>query len=164
MLTACRTGEVIGAKWAEIDLEGQHWAIPANRMKAGREHRVPLSPRAMAILETLRLLSADCIFLGNLGNMLSSMAMAMLLRRMKATITVHGFRSSFRDWAAESTAFAHEVCEMALAHTIGNKAEAAYRRGDLFDKRRQLMNAWADYCATPIAAGGNVTPIRAEAG
>ena len=94
---------------------------------------------------------------------MSVMAMTMLLRRMKAEVTVHGFRSAFRDWAAECTGYSHEVCEMALAHTIGNKAEAAYRRGDLFEKRRRLMGDWATYCATPAAAGGSVTPIRGDA-
>lgn len=163
ILTACRSGEVLGATWAEIDLAGASWTIPAGRMKAGREHRVPLSPRAMAILDDLKPLGGPFVFQGNKGRPLSSMAMAMLLRRMGAAITVHGFRSSFRDWAAESTAFAHEVCEMALAHTIGNKAEAAYRRGDLFDKRRKLMGAWGAHCDAPAQAGSTVTPIRAVA-
>ncbi len=161
ILTAARTGEVVGATWVEVDLDKAIWTIPAARMKAGKEHRVPLSPRAVEILEAVKPLGDIHLFSGNGGGKLSGMAMAMLLRRMKLDVTVHGFRSGFRDWAAECTGYAHEVCEMALAHVIGNKAEAAYRRGDLFDKRRKLMEAWATYCATPVAAGGNVTPIRA---
>jgi integrase len=164
MLTAARSGEVLGATWAEVDLGKGIWTIPAVRMKAGKEHRVPLSPRAVAILEAVQPLGSEYLFAGNKGRKLSSMAMAMLLRRMNSDVTVHGFRSGFRDWAAESTGFAHEVCEMALAHAISNQSEAAYRRGDLFDKRRKLMEAWARYCATPSSIGGNVTPIRAEAG
>ena len=123
--------------------------MPADRMKAGREHRVPLSGRAMKIIaERLEAGSVGHVFPGaTSASALSSMAMAMLLRRMKSDITVHGFRSTFRDWASETTGFSHEVCEMALAHTIANKAEAAYRRGDLFDKRRKLMEAWAGYCS-----------------
>ncbi|MFC3175413.1 tyrosine-type recombinase/integrase [Novosphingobium bradum] len=170
ILTAARSGEVLGATWGEIDLEAALWTIPAGRMKAGKEHRVPLSPRAMALVEIAKGLRTRAepdapVFPSAKGKTLSGMAMAMLLRRMKLeAITVHGFRSTFRDWAAERTGFSHEVCEMALAHVIGNKAEAAYRRGDLFDKRRKLMEAWAAYAASPVAAGGNVKPIRAKAG
>jgi integrase len=154
ILTACRTSEVLGATWDEIDVERKFWTIPASRMKAAREHRVPLSPRCLEIAEAMRKKGADgFVFPGpKPKEPLSTMAMAMLLRRMKAEITVHGFRSSFRDWASETTGFPHEVCEMALAHTIANKAEAAYRRGDLFEKRRKLMEAWMGYCATPKAA------------
>ena len=130
-------------------------------MKAAKEHRVPLSPRVSAILESLQALGNEWLFPGAKGNKLSGMAMAMLMRRMKVDATVHGFRSGFRDWAAECTGYAHEVAEMALAHTIENKVERAYRRGDLFDKRRRLMDDWATYCATPKAAGAKVTPIRA---
>lgn len=160
ILTAARTGEVLGAQWNEIDLEKKVWTIPAARMKAGREHRVPLSPRAMEIIEAMRNLGMEgFVFAGPKPRKpLSSMAMAMLLRRMKAGITVHGFRSTFRDWASETTGFSHEVCEMALAHTIGNKAEAAYRRGDLFDKRRKLMEAWTSYCAQ--RPSDKVVPVR----
>jgi integrase len=164
ILTAVRTGEALGATWAEVDLGKGIWIIPAGRMKGGKEHRVPLSPRAMEILETVKPLGSDFLFAGNKGGKLSGMAMAMLLRRMKLDCTVHGFRSSFRDWGAECTGFAHEVCEMALAHVISNQSEAAYRRGDLFEKRRKLMDAWAIYSATPASVGINVTPIRAEAG
>ena len=160
VLTATRTSEVLGATWGEVDLAKAIWTIPAARMKAGNEHRVPLSPRAVEILERVKPLGKDCLFPADKGGKLSTMAMAMLLRRMKLDCTVHGFRSGFRDWAAECTGYAHEVCEMALAHVIGNKAEAAYRRGDLFDKRRKLMEAWATYCGTPVANADNVTPIR----
>jgi integrase len=167
ILTAARSGETLGATWAEIDLDAALWTIPAIRMKAGKEHRVPLSPAALVILHTIKPLHTRPddmtvpVFPGQRGGPLSVMAMTMILRRMKREdITVHGFRSAFRDWAAESTSFAHEVCEMALAHVIGNKAEAAYRRGDLFDKRRKLMEAWASYCTTAPAAGAKVTPIR----
>lgn len=148
ILTAARTGEVIGANWGEVDLEKAMWTIPASRMKATREHRVPLSPRALEILEVTKGLHAEWLFPAMKGGKISSMAMAMLLRRMKIDVTVHGFRSSFRDWSAESSSYAHEVCEMALAHVIGNKAEAAYRRGDLFEKRRCLMNDWATFCVS----------------
>ncbi|MEE4206931.1 MAG: integrase arm-type DNA-binding domain-containing protein [Erythrobacter sp.] len=163
ILTAARTGEVIGATWGEVDLAKAVWTVPADRMKAGKEHRVPLPPRAVEILEHVQSLDAEHVFAGPAGGQLSSMAMSMLLRRMDVDVTVHGFRSAFRDWAAERTSFAHEVCEMALAHVIANKSEAAYRRGDLFEKRRRLMSEWAEYCAGGGAAGATVTPIRGEA-
>ena len=163
ILTATRTGEVIGATWAEVDLEKAIWTIPATRMKAGKEHRVPLSPRAVEILQSVMPLKKEWLFPAIRGGAMSGMAMSMLLRRMKAGVTVHGFRSSFRDWAAECTGYAHEVAEMALAHVIGNKAEAAYRRGDMFEKRRRLMQDWAVYCRTlPAAATDKVTPIRSS--
>ena len=148
ILTAARTGEVLGATWAEIDFEKRTWTVPALRMKAGREHRVPLSSRAVEVLNETKKLGSDYLFPGQRGGKLSGMAMAMLLRRMGHVVTVHGFRSSFRDWAAEMTAFPHEVCEMALAHTIANKAEAAYRRGDIFEKRRLLMDGWEEFCSS----------------
>ena len=161
ILTAARSGEVLGATWDEIDLDKHIWVVPAARMKAGREHRVPLSDPAMDIIETMALDAVKGqLFPGpKADGPLSSMAMAMLLRRMRVNVTVHGFRSSFRDWASETTGFSHEVCEMALAHTISNKAEAAYRRGDLFEKRRALMQAWADYCRVGLRE--KVVPIRA---
>jgi integrase len=162
ILTASRTSEVLGAKWSEIDLEKKVWTVPADRMKARREHRAPLSPRAVEILETVKSLSKEWVFPSDGGGPLSNMAMAMLLRRMKLSCTVHGFRSAFRDWAAECTTHSHEVCEMALAHAIGNKVEAAYRRGDLFEKRRKLMEAWAGY-VEPKARGGNVSPFQRAA-
>ena len=163
ILTATRTSELLGATWGEVDLEKALWTIPAARMKAGKEHRVPLSPRAVEILEAGRLLESGWLFPANNGDMLSTMAMAMLLRRMKLDCTVHGFRSAFRDWAAECTGYAHDLCEMALAHVIGNKSEAAYRRGDMFDKRRRLMSDWAAYCAGRSSVGADVVPIRGEA-
>jgi integrase len=168
ILTAARTGEVIGATWAEVDLDKAVLSIPAKRMKAGKEHRIPLSPRAAAILKEVQPLNTKGeddapLFPAASGGKLSGMAMSMLLRRMKADVTVHGFRSGFRDWAAECTGYAHEVCEMALAHVIGNKAEAAYRRGDLFEKRRRLMNDWAAYCCGEDAVTGAVVPIRGTA-
>ena len=150
ILTAARSGEVLGATWAEVDLETAVWTIPAVRMKAGKEHRVPLSARAVAILEQVGPIGSEWLFPGARVDRLSSMAMSMLLRRMHIEVTVHGFRSSFRDWAAERTSYAHEVCEMALAHTISNKAEAAYRRGDLLDKRRMLLDDWATYCESAM--------------
>lgn len=173
ILTACRTTEVLGASWGEIDFEKRIWIVPEARMKAAKEHRVPLSERAVEVLtaqnkEALERSEDDeaplggYIFPGPKPNApLSTMAMAMLLRRMRPGMTVHGFRSSFRDWASETTGFPHEVCEMALAHVIANKAEAAYRRGDLFEKRRKLMEAWARYCATPKAE--KVVPLRKQA-
>ncbi|MDR3410807.1 MAG: tyrosine-type recombinase/integrase, partial [Formivibrio sp.] len=163
ILTACRTNEALGATWGEVDFAKAIWTIPAARMKAGKEHRVPLSPRAIEILEAVKPLGKDWLFPAVLGGKLSGMAMSMLLRRMNVDATVHGFRSSFRDWAAESTGYAHEICEMALAHVIGNKAEAAYRRGDLFEKRRRLMADWATYSASSPVISGNVKPIRIQA-
>ena len=145
ILTACRTSEVIKARWDEFDLDEASWLIPAERMKARKPHRVPLSPRAVEIIRQLsqqRL--GEYVFPGTKpGSHLSNMALLQLMKRMSETAVPHGFRSTFRDWASETTSFPHDVCEMALAHTIGNKAEAAYRRGDLFEKRRELMEAWA---------------------
>jgi integrase len=163
--TAARTGEVIGARWPEIDLKTKIWTVPPARMKAGREHRVPLSGRAVAILEAARKLrrdDSDVVFPGQSAEgCLSNMAMAAVLKRMKRDdITVHGFRSSFRDWAGEVSSFPNEVCEMALAHAIRDKAEAAYRRGDLFEKRRALMEAWAAYCEPPV---GSERPTEEQA-
>lgn len=148
ILTVARTGEVIGAKWSEIDLKERVWTIPAERMKAGKEHRVPFSARTLAILKSMKALgSGEYVFPGLNNKALSNMALLMLLRRMgREDITAHGFRSTFRDWAAERTNFPAEVAEMALAHAVGDKVEAAYRRGDLFAKRRELMTAWAKAC------------------
>jgi integrase len=149
ILCACRTGEALGARWDEFDLDKRLWVIPPVRMKAGKEHRVPLSDRALGILNKLaKAKRGQFVFPGNRSKWpLSSMSMAMYLRRLDAgRATVHGFRSAFRDWASETTAFPHEVCEAALAHVIKNKAESAYRRGDMLAKRAKLMNTWADYC------------------
>jgi integrase len=178
ILTAARTGEVIGATWSEIDLESRVWTVPAVRMKGKRQHKVPLSNAAIAVLEGMH----ECklsrfVFPGDRPDRpLSNMAIEMLLRRMNDAneavgrprwidpkqdrdAVVHGFRSTFRDWAAEQTSFPSEIAEAALAHAKGDKTEASYQRGDFFDKRRKLMDAWARYCAKP-AAGANVIPIR----
>lgn len=163
ILTATRTSEVTGASWTEIDLDGATWTIPADRMKAGRDHRVPLSAPALAILHQLHAArQGKFVFPGGKpGKGLSNMAMLQLLRRMnRADLTTHGFRSTFRDWAAERTNFPREVAEQALAHALPDKVEAAYRRGDLFDKRRRLMEDWATFCAGSIGANTDVVPIR----
>jgi integrase len=146
IMTAARTGEVTGARWSEIDLAAKVWTIPGDRMKSGREHRVPLSEQAIAALKAIRPKKAaddDLVFPGVQGRPLSDRALAMVHRRMGYDITTHGFRSTFRDWAAEYTNYPNHVVEMALAHAIGDKVEAAYRRGDLFEQRRRLMDAWA---------------------
>ncbi len=151
ILTAARSGEVLGATWAEIDLEAKLWTVPAERMKAGREHRVPLSPRAVAILEKVKpLASGAYVFPGRRGKgaPLSGMALQMLLRRMKVEVTPHGFRSSFRDWAGELSHFPREIAEAALAHTVGDATERAYRRGDAVEKRREMMAAWAEFAGS----------------
>jgi len=148
ILTAARSGEVLGTRWPEIDFDKKIWTVPAERMKGGREHRVPLSCSALAILKEMSAVKrSDYVFPGTKADKpLSGMALEMAMRRLKADATPHGFRSTFRDWAAEETNASHEVCEMALAHTIASKVEAAYRRGDLFEKRRQLMDDWAAFC------------------
>jgi integrase len=156
ILTAARSGEVRGARWSEINSSAATWIVPAERMKGGREHRIPLSERALDVLRQIAAgrLSRDAealVFPGrDLGRPLSDMSLTAVLRRMgRGELTAHGFRSSFRDWAAETTAYPTELVEMALAHAVGNKVEAAYRRGDLFEKRRRLMDDWAAYCTTP---------------
>ena len=156
ILTAARTGESIGATWGEINWTEKLWTIPGTRMKGRREHRVPLCHRAFTILKEMKpanIPNAAELFIfsgGKASRPLSNMAFLMLLRRIgRDDLTVHGFRSSFRDWVAERTNFPSEVAEMALAHVVGNKVEAAYRRGDLFDKRRKLMEAWAAHCTEP---------------
>jgi integrase len=150
ILTAARTNEVLGARWREVDFDKAVWTVSAGRMKAGREHRVPLAPRSLALLRSAEELSdgSGLIFPGrSVGDPMSNMVYLMLLRRMGETFTAHGFRSAFRDWASECTNFPREVCEMALAHTIKDKTEAAYRRGDLFAKRIELMAEWARFVA-----------------
>lgn len=149
ILTASRSGEVLKAKWSEFDLDERLWTIPGERMKAGKEHRVPLSDAAMAIIEQQRAIrSGDYVFAAQRGGgLLGKNALSRVLKRLgRPDLTVHGFRSTFSDWCAESTSTPSEVREMALVHTIGNLAEAAYRRGDLFAKRRALSEAWAAYC------------------
>jgi integrase len=163
ILCATRSGETLGATWDEIDLTKGVWTISKHRMKAGHEHRVPLSGRALTLLNQLNAVRPPHnphVFPGNERDKpLSGMAMTMQLRRMERdTITVHGFRSSFRDWASEQTSFPHETCEHALAHRISDKAEAAYRRGDQFEKRRLLMEAWANFCDAEVT--GNVVQLR----
>ena len=146
-----RTGEVIGARWNEINLNEKIWTIPAERMKAEKEHRVPLSGLVLAILDKVKPEGEanDGFVFSKRGKPLSNMAMTMTLRRMdRGDLTVHGFRSTFRDWAAERTNFPSEIAEMALAHAVGSKVEAAYRRGDLFDRRRRIMAEWAKFCGT----------------
>lgn len=148
ILTACRTSEVLGARWEEVDFDGQVWIIPAERMKANQPHRVPLVQATLEILKAQEGEDTILVFPGaKPGKSLSDMAMLTLLRRMgRDDITVHGFRSTFRDWAAEMSDYSREVAEMALAHTVGSAVENAYRRSDLFEKRRQLMGAWAVQC------------------
>jgi integrase len=163
ILAAARTGEALGATWREIDIGAKVWTIPAERMKGGREHRVPLSDAALAVLARVGPLAlmaeggpdpAAPVFSGARRALpLSNMVFLMLLRRMGwSELTAHGFRSTFSDWAAERTAYPREVVEMALAHAIDNKVEAAYRRGDLFEKRRRLMVDWARFCDAPPAS------------
>ena len=165
ILTAARTGEVIGATWDEIDLKAGVWTIPPGRMKGGRGHKVPLTERAVALLKAGRVGGERHVFVGReSGSGLSNMALLKTLQRMgKGEFTVHGFRSSFRDWASETTTFSREVIEMSLAHAIGDKVEAAYRRGDLFEKRRKLLEAWAAYCASPRRGVVNIHGRRAAA-
>ncbi|MDY0012834.1 MAG: integrase arm-type DNA-binding domain-containing protein [Rhodocyclaceae bacterium] len=163
ILTATRTNEVIGATWQELDLQAGVWTIPAERMKAGKEHRVPLCERALALVQEFAPLSTgggSPVFPGPKGGALSNMAMLALLKRMgRSGITVHGFRSSFRDWAGEMTGHPREVIEHALAHQLKDKAEAAYQRGSLFTKRQRLMEDWARFCELPPAPA-NVVPIQ----
>jgi len=160
ILTAARTGETIGATWAEIDLAARLWTVPAERMKAKREHRVPLCDRCLAVLEEARQLrtSGDWLFPGpRPGRPLSNMAMATCLKGLRPDATVHGFRSSFRDWVGEATGFSEQLAEAALAHIVGSKTERAYRRGDALERRRELMAAWATFLSE---ATGVVVPLR----
>lgn len=151
ILTAARSGECLGARWEEIDLEAGLWKIPPSRMKANREHRVPLSERAVRCIAPLHVLKGDYVFQGaKAGRPLSGMALAKLVQRMGAEVTVHGFRSTFRDWVSDQTDFPWEVGEAALAHNVGGKVERAYRRGDALEKRRRLMEAWASYAGSKV--------------
>jgi integrase len=172
ILTAARTGEVIGARWSEIDLLDKVWTVPASRMKAHREHRVPLSPRALAILAGMQADrdgdGSDAIVFpgGKVGKPLSNLAMLMLMRRMqRGNLTAHGFRATFKTWASERTSFQNEIIEAALAHLTGGKVEQAYMRGDLFEKRSRLMAQWATFATTAPAQvrQSSVTPIRQQA-
>jgi integrase len=166
ILCASRSGEVRMASWDEFDLAGRVWTIPAARMKAGREHTVPLSGRAIELLQQMpRIEGCQWAFPGAKDQPLSDMSLTAVLRRMGVAVTAHGFRSSFRDWCAESVAnsFPREVAEHALAHQLPDRVEAAYQRGTLFDRRVMLMAAWGDYCAKPSAATATVTAIRGAA-
>lgn len=164
ILTAARSGEVRGATWAEVDLEGMTWTVPAARMKAGREHRVPLSDAAVALLKRqVKLAGTDLIFPAARGGALSDMTLSAVLRRLKVPAVPHGFRSTFRDWVSERTSFPGDMAEAALAHTIGDKVEAAYRRGDMLAKRYKMMNAWAEFIARP-AVKGSVINLGAARG
>jgi integrase len=150
ILMAARSGEVLGARWEEIDFQTKVWTVPPERMKGGREHRVPLSERALIIFVELReARMSEFVFPGlKHGRPLNNSAFEDVLRRAQVDITTHGFRSSFRDWAGDQTLFARDVVEAALAHVVENKTEAAYRRSDALEKRRKLMAAWAAYCAS----------------
>jgi len=160
ILTAARSGEVMGATWSEIDLEARTWTVPASRIKAGREHRVPLSDAAMALLQSMaEIRTGDLVFPGRRGRMYKDSFPITLQRLGYGHITAHGFRSTFRDWAAEQTAYPREIAELALAHNVGTAVERAYQRSDLFDRRRRLMDDWAKFCAQP--ASGDVVPLRA---
>jgi len=161
ILTASRSGEGRSARWDEFDVEQTMWVIPPERMKGGREHKVPLSPRAVIILEqTARLRLSDFVFPGQSESRpISGISLRRLLHKLRPGVTVHGFRSSFRDWAAETTNFPNHVVEMALAHAVSDAVEAAYRRGDLFEKRRKLMEAWAQYCQRK-SASAEVVPLQ----
>jgi integrase len=171
VLTCARTAETLGATWNEIDLDEGVWIVPAHRIKAGKEHRVPLSKAALAVLHQAREITrkiggavaeSKLVFPNDrTGERMSPNALLALLKRMKrADVTVHGFRSAFRDWAAEATNFPHEAAELALAHAVADKVEAAYRRGSMFNKRRLMMEAWAKYCAKPVAKDAKVIAFR----
>jgi integrase len=162
ILTAARSGEVRGARWSEFDLDAATWTVPEGRTKTGKQHRVPLPDAVVALLRALPTEEGNpFVFIGSRGAGLSHMALDKALKRIRDNgVTVHGFRSTFRDWAAERTAFPHHVCEQALGHSVGSAVEKAYRRGDLYDKRKKLMQAWADYCAT-MKPAGEVVSLRA---
>jgi integrase len=162
ILTAARTSEALGARWLEIDLNSAVWTIPAERMKAGKEHQVPLSKQVRAILDSLPRERGGYVFPGaKPKSPLSNMAMLELLRGMRGDgLTVHGFRSTFRDWAGDRTHYAREVIEHALAHRIKDKAEASYRRSDALAKRCRLMEEWAKYCYSPASHSATVVALH----
>ena len=161
ILTAGRLGEVVGARWSEIDLDNKVWTVPANRMKAGREHRVPLSPAAIALLKALPTEKDNQnVFIGVRGDRVSQAAVTVLPKRLGSNATVHGFRSTFADWAHERTGANHTLVEMSLAHVVGSDVERSYRRTDLFAKRAKLMADWAAFATTPIAPDAVVVPMR----
>jgi integrase len=161
ILTAARAGEVLGMRWSEVNLAEAIWTVPATRMKAGREHRVPLSPRALTILEDIPTSGDAFVFSGGKeGKPLSNTAIWEVLQVMDRGITAHGFRATFKTWAGEQTSFQNEIVEQALAHTVGTAVERAYRRGDMFDKRRRLMDAWATFCTAETTAHGKVVSLK----
>ena len=154
ILTAARSGEVRGMTWIEVDLAAKLWTVPAGRMKASEIHEVPLSEPALSVLQSVRekgLAADDVVFPGSSGSSLSDMTLSAVLERMGRDVTVHGFRSTFRDWAGDTTAYPRDVVEMALAHSVGSAMERAYRRGRALNKRRELMTAWASYCGIQAA-------------
>ncbi len=158
VLTAARSGEVRGATWSEIDLKAATWTVPADRMQMGREHRVPLPAAAVTLLKALpRIVGSDLVFPAPRGGQLSDMTLTAVVRRMKVAAVPRGFRSTFRDWASEHTNYPRDAAELALAHAIGDKVEAAYRRGDLFEKRRRMMSDWAAFCAKSVPTGAVVS-------
>lgn len=160
ILTAARSGEVRGATWAEIDLSAGIWTIPGSRMKAGKEHRTPLSSASVELLKALpQMADTKLVFPAPRGGMLSDMTLSAVMRRMEVPAVPHGFRSTFRDWISERTAYPGDMAEMALAHAIGSKVEAAYRRGDMFERRRKMMEDWAAFLAKP-AQSGEIVPLR----
>jgi integrase len=166
ILTACRSGEVISARWAEVDLAGATWTIPAARVKSGRTHRVPLSQAALAVLERLlwwkSALGSELLFPGvNPSKPIGKASMIKALRKIDPHVTVHGFRSSFRSWAAEQTNYPREICEQALGHALGSKVESAYLRSDFLEKRKKLMQAWGQYCLR-FYSTGSVIRIREQ--
>jgi integrase len=163
ILTAARSGETRFAVWSEFDLQAATWTVPAARMKAHREHRQPLASRVIELLRALPTIKgSDAVFIGGAGGALGSGAMAAVLKQLNSAVTIHGFRSSFRDWSAERTNYPREVCELALAHNIGSAVEKAYMRSDLIAQRRKLMEAWAAYCAVSAAETGAVIPLKAN--
>jgi integrase len=164
ILTATRTSEVLAATWDEIDLTDKTWTIPGARMKSGKEHRVPLSDAALALLHNaFREDGNPFVFIGTSQARLSVNALTQVLARVRSGVTMHGFRSTFSNYSHERTAHSNHVIEMSLAHTIGNAAEQAYRRTDLFNKRRQLMEQWAKFCTSTPVETGTVTPLRPPA-
>jgi integrase len=163
ILTAARPGEIVRARWSEFDLNAKVWTVPAARMKGNREHRVPLSDRAMQLLRSISS-SGEFVFPGAKEKAPLTIAAPLeMLKELRSGVVPHGFRSTFRDWCADRTAYPRDVAEAALAHVVKDKTEAAYRRSDLFEKRRRLMVDWAKFCSTPMPSTGSVTPLRKRA-
>jgi len=161
ILTAARRGEVLGMAWDEVNFAHAVWTVPATRMKAGKEHRVPLPPRCIEILQQQQAVCENALIFPGRDGMINGNGLKYIMRRLAADqYTPHGFRASFRTWASERTGFAHEIAEQALAHAIGTTVERAYKRTDMFNKRRALMAAWGDFCTKPMAAAAVVTPLR----